>query len=499
MKQLTDDEKIAANLAKQVLQGQLAEVKVLEKQLKPKQSDEWKKKLADTHADQAATALDAGSTVAELGTKAAISAKEIAHETGNTAIAGESTVVDGHRQYTEVGTAAQGASVESEVASLLALGSDLASISSIVKAMQEGDTAEQKKARLDAIDLGYSLGGKLIALGRATCVMAGDFTNAGTATTMAADVVSGLDVASAGLQLIAHGQQLIEASARLAKQGDNIKEAKAAGDTHIAKAIGQFKEENTAIAVSSGVDVFADVLKITGAAISLSGIGIIVGHPIKYVGIAVSVLNKAGMATRATVKAGTMQQARAADMLGQREGAAQLLKHDPKHGSQVLVREARKGNEVAKRELKALDIDEKTLAESSDQSVRALALAKMGMKEDAKTIGQSIKEGVEGAEEWWHEDTGAQVEVIRKVKNKLNYGGVSDRGVLWKAKMRVLAGYDTDSTASIHKILQEMSPAERASRGITDEDVEATATQFERELKTREKAAPPKQVVGPLG
>jgi hypothetical protein len=504
LEQLTPEQEEAARVAKLLLKSRLAEVKKEQKALKPaKQSDEWKKKIGDKWGDTAASGLAGGSGVAKIGSAAALGSKEIGHLTGNTGVAGSSTMAGGHQVITQVGTATQGAVVESEVAGLLSLGSDLAKFSSIANAIQEGDEAEQLQAKLDAIDLGYSLGSRLMALGRGATAMAGDFGGAELATTIVADALPGIDIASAALQLIMHGQQLYDAADRLKSQGNHIKQAETEGHTHLAKAIGQFKEENTALAVSSGVNMVADVLKITGAAISLSGVGIMVGHPIKYVGVAVSVLNKGAMATRGAVRTGKAQQAREANILGQKGSEGKLLRHDPKHAIQTLINEARKGEgsagELALKELKALGIDEKTLAGSSDKSLRKLALGRMGVKEDAKTLGQSLKEGKEGAKAWYHEDTGKQVKVLKEVKNKLNYGGEGERGALWTAKMRLLGGYDPESTASIHKILQSMTPEERGRLGITDEEVDATATRFERDLKKKEKSAKPMAISGPLG
>jgi hypothetical protein len=504
MEQLTPEQEEAARVAKLLLKSRLAEIKKEQKALKPaKQSDEWKKKLNDKTGDDVASALSGGSGVAKIGAAAALKSKTIANLTGNTGVAGSTATIGGQHVITQVGTATQGAIIESEVAGLLALGADLAKFSSIANAIQEGDEAEQLQAKLDAIDLGYSLGARLLALGRGATAMAGDFGGAELATTMAADVLPGIDIASGGLQLIMHGQQLYDAADRLKSQGKHIKQAKAEGHTHLAKAIGQFKEENTATAVSSGVNMVADVLKITGAALTLGGITAVAGQPVKYVGVAVSLLNKGAMATRGTVRAGKGQQAREANILGQKGSEGKLLRHDPKHAIQALINEARNGEgtarELALKELKSLRIDEKTLAGSSDKSLRKLALGQMGVKEDAKTIGQSLKGGVEGAKEWYHADTGKQVETLKQVKNKLNYGGEGERGPLWTAKMRLLGGYDQESMASIHKILQSMSKEEREKLGITDQEVEATATQFERDLKKKEKSATPMDISGPLG
>jgi hypothetical protein len=213
----------------------------------------------------------------------------------------------------------------------------------------------------------------------------------------------------------------------------------------------------------------------------------VVGHPIKFVGMAVKMLNGAAMGMYGNVKAGKQAQARAADMLALPGGAEMLLRHDRKHGIQTLIHEARHGQsagkEIALKELKSLGISQKTLDGSSDKALRELALSKMKLKEDSKTIGQSLKETKEDAKAFFDEDTGEQIKILAKVKNKLKYGGAGDRGISWKIKMRL--GVDVaESTASIHKILLSLTDAERKELGITQEDIDATRTQFEREQKS---------------
>ncbi|MGH2412008.1 MAG: hypothetical protein ACRDGS_16825, partial [Chloroflexota bacterium] len=484
---LTGEQKKSATLAKGMLEGELANLKGTQKAADgPKNSDAWVKKLHDPNADKAGTALDATSTVAGSGATSALGAKEIAHLAGNDTVAGATHTADGKTVVDQVGTAQQGGDTLGAVAELTALGSQLASAASIAKAYQEGDPAEKKLAVDQTIDLGFSLSKTLASLGTEATRMAGDFGGADMATQMAADVLPGFDLAAGGLSLIDDSIKLYEASSRLSSQGKHRKQAKAAGATHVAKSISQFKNQNQALATSGAVDVTADVLKITGAAISLSGIGVVVGHPIKFVGMAVQLLNSAAMATYGSVKAGNQAQARAADMLALPGGAEMLLRHDRKHGIQTLIHEARhgqgEGQKVALKELESLGIDQKVLDGSSDKALRALALGRMKLKEDSKTLGQSLKEGKEDAKEFFHEDTGEQIKVLAKVKNKLKYGGAGDRGVGWKIKMRLGADV-VESTASIHKLLLSLSDAERKELGITQEDIDATRTQYEREQK----------------
>src|SRR5262249_32613217 len=151
-----------------------------------------------------------------------------------------------------------------------------------------------------------------------------DFGGADMATQMAAEVTPGVDLAADTLLLIHHSVELGEAATRLRSQGKHKRAARAAHAEHLALGIGQFKKQNTAVAVGSGVDILADVIKITGAAISLSGIGVIVGHPLKAIGITVALLNKAGMGLYDASKTGEQQRARAGHMLGV-EGSAEKL------------------------------------------------------------------------------------------------------------------------------------------------------------------------------
>jgi hypothetical protein len=175
-------------------------------------------------------------------------------------------------------------------------------------------------------------------------------------------------------------------------------------------------------------------------------------------------------------------------MLGVEGSAEKLMARDPKHGIQALIREGRQGEgivkELALKELDRLGIDEKTLMGSSDTALRDLALGRMKTKEDAKTIGQSVKEAKEGAEDWWHADTGKQVKVLAEAKNAVNLGGRGGRGVGWKIKMRIFGDVE-ESTAGMHKLLQSLSDEDRVKLGLSEDDVKRmiaeTRTQFERE------------------
>ncbi|MGH2408784.1 MAG: hypothetical protein ACRDGS_00305, partial [Chloroflexota bacterium] len=228
-------------------------------------------------------------------------------------------------------------------------------------------------------------------------------------------------------------------------------------------------------------------------AITLSGIGAVVGAPVKLAGTALALANKAGMSLYTAFKTGTAQEARAGDMLALPGSSEKLMSSDPKHASQALIREGRGGNKVALDELASYGISKMMLDGSSDKAVRKLMLSQLKLKEDGKTIGETVKQGWKGAGDWIHQDTSYQVKVLADIKNKLNYGGRSDRGKAWKAKM--LLGDVEASTTSLRKILQEMGPAGRKQQGITEEEFAATRTQAERELDEREDMV----ISGPIG
>src|SRR6185437_14866724 len=140
-----NDQKEAATLAKHMVKGQIAAIKESKKaDAGPKNSEAWEKKLENTNADHAGTALDAVGGVADAGAKGALGAKEIAHLAGNDAVAGEKHTADGKIVVDQVGTAQQGGDTLGAIADLTALGSQLASAASITKAYQEGDPAERE-------------------------------------------------------------------------------------------------------------------------------------------------------------------------------------------------------------------------------------------------------------------------------------------------------------------------------------------------------------------
>ncbi len=449
-----------------------------------KNADEWVKKLKDENADKAGTALDAASEVTEAGAVTARGAKVIASETGNEAVGGASHFADGRKVIDSTGSAQQGGDILGTVSALTSIGSQLTEFASLAKAVKDGDPAEQAAATDKIVDGAQGLAASLIQLGKEAALLAGDFGGAGLATELGATALPGLDIAAGTLNLIKHGTDLYEASRRVKGQGARINKASAAGAAHMALAIGQFKLRGAELIAHNSVALAADSLTIVGGAITLSGIGAVVGQPIKWAGMVVSLVNKAGLALRDAYMTGKSQEARAADMLALPGSAEKLMRHDPKHGVQTLIREARAGNTVAVAELKSYGVDDRMLAGSSDKSLRAYMLNQLKLKEDAETAGEQVKSGFSAAKEWWHEDTGYQVDVLVKVKNKLNYGGKKDRGMAWKIKAR-LGGDVVESTADIHKILAAMSDAERKALGITEEEVLATRTQFERERSPR--------------
>ena len=449
-----------------------------------KNADEWVKKLKDENADKAGTALDAASKVTEAGAVTARGAKVIASETGNEAVGGASHFADGRKVIDSTGSAQQGGDILGTVSALTSIGSQLTEFASLAKAVKDGDPAEQAAATDKIVDGAQSLAASLIQLGKEAALLAGDFGGAGLATEMAATALPALDIAAGTLNLIKHGTDLYAASKRVKGQGARINKASAAGAAHMALAIGQFKLRGAELIAHNSVALAADSLTIIGGAITLSGIGAVVGQPIKYAGMVVSLVNKAGLALRDAYMTGKSQEARAADMLALPGSAEKLMRHDPKHGVQVLIREARVGNTVAVAELKSYGVNDRMLAESADKSLRELMLNQLKLKEDAETASEQVKGGYEAAKDWWHEDTGYQVDVLVKVKNKLNYGGKKDRGMAWKIKAR-LGGDVVESTADVHKILVAMSDDERKALGITQEEVLATRTQLEREMSQR--------------
>lgn len=451
-----------------------------------KNSENWTKKLKDANADNAGSALDAVGGVTAAGSSTASGAKVIASQTGNKAVGGQSHYDGGKKVIDSTGSAQQGGDILSTVSELTSIGSQLAEFASVAKAVKDGDPAEVYTATDKIVDGVQSLGASLIALGKDATLLAGDFGGAGLATELAGSALPVFDIAAGALGLIKHGTDLYEASKRVKGQGSRINKATEEGSEHLALAIGQFKLRGGELITYNSVALAAHSLKIVGGAITLSGIGAVVGQPIKYAGVVVSGVNSAGLALRDAYKTGKAQEGRAADMLALPGSAEKLMKHDPKHGVQALIREARKGNKVALAELKGYNVTERILAESSDQALRTMMLRQLKLKEDEETIGQQVKGGLESFKESWNEDSGYQVDVLAKVKNKLNYGGKGDRGAGWKLKMRIGIGVDVvASTADVHKMLIAMSDQERKDFGITEEEVLATRSQIERETNSR--------------
>jgi hypothetical protein len=412
----------------------------------------------------------------------------------NQGVAGKSTMMGGKKIISQTGTAQQAGDVLGAAGGLLSLGTQITEFVSIAKALEKGDPAEQQTAYNQIIDGVFGVGKNLYSLGSSATKLAGDFGGATLATGLAGNVLPIFDIASGALSLIQHGKDLAEAASRISEQGSRIKDATKEGAEHIALAIGQFKRQGAALVTSSSFAMAADSLKIIGGAITLSGIGAVVGQPIKLAGTVLSGVNKAGMSLYSAFKTGVAQEARAAGMLALPKSAEKLMSADPKHASQALIREARGGSKVALDELASYGISKFVLDGSSDKAVRKLMLSQLKLKEDAKTIGESIKQGVQGAKDWLHADTSNQVTVLAEIKNKLNYGGKSDRGRAWKAKMLAFGDVAT-STTSLHRMLKGMGPAGRQKYGITEEEFKATRTQAERELDEREAMT----ISGPIG
>ncbi len=406
--------------------------------------------------------------------------KHTGNEFLNETISGKSHMSGGKKIIDQTGTAQDGADILSEAGGLMSLGSQITEFVSLAKALENGDPAEQQKAYNDIIDGVFGVGKNLYSLGSSATKLAGDFGGPSLATVLAGNVLPIFDIASGALSLIQHGNELREAAARLKGQGSRIKKLTEEGAEHLALAIGQFKRQGAALVTNSAIAMAADSLKIVGGAITLSGIGAVVGQPVKLAGTILSGVNKAGMSLYTAFKTGTAQEGRAGDMLALPGSAEKLMSHDPKHASQALIREARAGNEHALNELASYGISKRVLDGSSDRSLRKLMLSQLKLKEDGKTVGENIKQGVKGVGEFLHKDTSYQVKVLADIKNKLNYGGRSDRGKAWKAKMMV-GGDIEDSTTSLRRILTQMGPEGRKKFGITDEEYAATRTQEERE------------------
>jgi hypothetical protein len=492
-----------ASTGVEVLGDQYKDVLLEMLNMKGKNEQDWANKLKDTNADTAGGVLGGIGTVAVLGGTAssgvkALTGSSVGKHTGNVfhneTVSGNSHMSGGRKIITQTGTAQDSADILGAAGGLLSLGNQITEFVSLAKALENGDPAEQQHAYNEIIDGVFSVGKNIYSLGSSATKLAGDFGGATLATELAGNVLPIFDIASGALSLVQHGMELSEAASRIKGQAGRIKEATSAGAEHLALAMGQFKRQGAALVTSSSIAMAADSLKIVGGAITLSGIGAVVGQPVKLAGTVLSGVNKAGMALYAAFKTGTGQEARAADMLALPGSAEKLMSHDPKHASQALIREARGGSKVALDELASYGISKYVLDGSSDQALRKLMLSQLKLKEDGKTVGESVKQGVKGVGDWLHQDTSDQVKVLADIKNKLNYGGRSDRGRGWKAKM-LIGGDPKTSTASLRRILTEMGPEGRKKFGITDEEYAATRTQEERELDQR----PGMTISGPIG
>jgi hypothetical protein len=492
-----------ASTGVEVLGDQYKDVLLEMLNMKGKNEQNWANKLKDTNADTAGGVLGGIGTVATLGGTASSGVKTLTGSsvgklTGNVfhneTVSGNSHMSGGRKIITQTGTAQDSADILGAAGGLLSLGNQITEFVSLAKALENGDPAEQQHAYNEIIDGVFSVGKNIYSLGSSATKLAGDFGGATLATELAGNILPIFDIASGALSLVQHGMELSEAASRIKGQAGRIKEATTEGAEHLALAMGQFKRQGAALVTSSSIAMAADSLKIVGGAITLSGIGAVVGQPVKLAGTVLSGVNKAGMALYAAFKTGTGQEARAADMLALPGSAEKLMSHDPKHASQALIREARGGSKVALDELASYGISKYVLDGSSDRALRKLMLSQLKLKEDGKTVGESVKQGVKGVGDWLHQDTSDQVKVLADIKNKLNYGGRSDRGRGWKAKM-LIGGDPQTSTASLRRILTEMGPEGRKKFGITDEEYAATRTQEERELDKR----PGMTISGPIG
>ena len=471
--------------------------------MKGKNEQNWAKKLKDTNAETAGGVLGGIGGVSQTGSVVSSGVKTLTGSSvgkvlgtkafENSTVSGTSHMSGGRKIITQTGTAQDSANILGAAGGLMSLGTQITEFVSLAKALENGDPAEQQLAYNQITDGVFNVGKTLLSLGSSATNLAGDFGGASLATELAGGVLPIFDIASGALNLIQHGKELTEAASRVKGQGSRIKDAATEGAEHLALAIGQFKRQGAALVTTSSIAMAADTLKIVGGAITLSGIGAVVGAPVKLAGTALALVNKAGMSLYTAFKTGTAQEARSADMLALPGSAEKLMSNDPKHASQALIREGRAGNKVALDELASYGISKLTLDGSSDRALRKLMLSQLKLKEDSKTIGETVKQGWKGAGDWIHQDTSYQVKVLADIKNKLNYGGRSDRGINWKNKMRL--GDVEASTASLRKILQEMGPEGRKQQGITEEEFAATRTQAERELDEREEMV----ISGPIG
>ena len=376
-----------------------------------------------------------------LGSAGAGGSGEIASLAGNDKVGGVSSVVDGRKVQTTIGTATIGGDVISSAGSLLSSSNAVIGLIKSIKGL-DGDPAQQTQADDGVIDGILSIGQNAETLGSQGSSLAKDFGgNAVNSVGIQSFGIPGFDVYANFLQLIRDARRVAD-NAKRASSSKKILGLAGTNDV-IIRVVGHVRQRGIHLATHYSIDALAAGLKMAGDVVIMTGVGAIAGAGVKTAGTAVGAVNGAARAVADSYLAGKALAARGEAQLAMPGSAEKLLKDDPLQVSQTIVLRARSGDPLALAALKTFGLTEKDLQGSSDANVRALILARLESSDSPQTvtgklsglmdkIGGGISAVGAGVRDVFLKPF--EISELRKVKNELNYGGRKDRGVMWGVK-----------------------------------------------------------------
>ncbi|MGE5595848.1 MAG: hypothetical protein ACM3S1_07420 [Hyphomicrobiales bacterium] len=353
----------------------------------------------------------------------------------------------------EVGLDMPISAVTREAGGLATTAGSVLKLVSAIDQHAKGDPAQQVMAEMDIVEGIFNIAKGASALGRSSTNLAGAFGGEAMANAIRAGAeLPGFAIATAAIKLTEAADALYVQAKRAQDTKSLLAEAEKKDAKVASTALRFVRGRAISLATHASVDLVGNAVRIVAEALTISGLGAVAGMPLKMASFAIIGINKVAKKAVDEYRAQKLEQARA-DFYDNKEGAAEkLLELDPKHAAQTLVTLGRQGDPIALQALEGFGLSRRDFDLSSDKNVRDLILARLGEKENLKTVQKLLEEKSGKVKQLLAKPQ--QAKELAELKNRANYGGKHDRGKGWMV-LNLIGGDIEEQRRHIEQFVRE--------------------------------------------
>lgn len=265
------------------------------------------------------------------------------------------------------------------------LAASLSQSAGIASSLLSGDYSGHK------LDLFMDMGQNVLAIGETLLDIAQMCLSQASP---AMDYVPILGTVAAAVSIMQSAYHLIKQGNRLLHEIKNSRQAKRERNKALQLSLGSFANKNVQLAATSTMEIVASTLQGIGATLAVipdpNGAVESVGLALTLAGTAVNTMNSSANLIIANVRAKKSQSSEKHLAQGRESGAKEVLKYNFKYAAQIVIQQAREGNEIALDQLSHYGVHQKNLATSNDAELREKMLGKIDESEDPATTLQTF-------------------------------------------------------------------------------------------------------------